>query len=258
MARPAAIAPKVGHTISGNSASPDCVAEKTFLPEKAVSALTTDPKVKPTGLLPEQIETMQVFRLQAIKALGKVRTDIVVNLQTQELRPLYTLARVASQDPSLAPAVSAREAGEAVIGLVNALPSDAVNGDALGAAVAKGVSAFLLPKVGDTATEIQFEQWRLQGTRLKAAFANWDAILATPQAKMPRAEKDTLMELSKLCVAKVFEPLAKQTELGTVPGLDKAAIDEWLARKNESFKAGAELFRDQPAKSALPFGPARK
>ncbi len=236
---------------------PDCVAEKTFVPEKPISVLTSDPKAKPTGLLPEQIETMQVFRLQAIKALSKVRVDIVVNLQTQERRTLHTLARVASQDPSLVPAVSSREAGEAVIGLVNAMPSEAVNGDVLAAAVAKGVSAFLLPKVGDTTTEVQYEHWRLAGTRMKAAFANWEAMLATPQAKLSRPEKDTLIELSKRCVSKVFDPLSKQNELGTVQGLDKASIDEWLSQKIQSFKGEAELFRDRP-KYALPFGPARK
>ncbi len=233
---------------------PACVIEKAYIPDKPVgeSILTTDPKAKPTqgSLTPEQVDVAQMFRLQAIRALAKVRTDVVINdTQDKERRPLYTLCRVAVSDPALVPAPSVKELGEAVIGLGTMVPSEAVNADVLGLSIAKGVSDFILEKAASGKAlgegEVQRLHWKVYGTRLKNAYANWEKDLQ--KAKLPKAAKDTLISIAQTSTTGVFDPLTKQSDKGSFTP-DKPAVDNWYTNRYNAVKAkGAfDLYTDKP------------
>lgn len=234
---------------------PACVIEKAYIPDKPVgeASLTTDPKAKPTegGLTPEQVDVAQMFRLHAIRALAKVRTDVVTNdTQDKERRPLYTLCRVAVSDPALVPAPSVKELGEAVIGLGTMVPSEAVNPDVLGLVIAKGVSDFILEKAAAgrvlNKDDVQRAHWKLYGTRLKNAYTAWERDLQ--KTKVPKAGKDTLAAIAQISITAVFDPLTKQTENGSVPNLDKASVDNWYTNRFNAIQAkGAfDLYTDKP------------
>lgn len=218
---------------------PAVVAEKTYHPEKPnTGTLTTDPKAppKPAGLTPEQVATVQMFRLQAVRALAEVKTDVVYDSKREkERKTLLTLAKVAVSDPSIAPPPSFKEIGEAVYGLVNATPThDDLDGGVLGAAIARGVS----DSVGEKAaaerggeTGPQAAHWKLTGARMKVALAAWEATLAAPRTRLDKAAKDDLRSLSQLAVASVYDPLSKQSDTGVVSGLKKEDIDDWYSKK---------------------------
>lgn len=233
---------------------PACVIEKAYVPDRPVgeASLTTDSKAKPVegGLAPEQVDVIQMFRLQAIRALAKVRTDIVTNdTQDKERRPLYTLCRVAVSDPALVPAPSIKELGEAVIGLGTMVPSDAVNADVLGLVIAKGVSDFILEKAAAgkalSEGELQRLHWKVYGTRLKNTYATWERDLQ--KAKLPKVSKDTLASIAQTSTTAVFDPLTKQSDKGSVT-LDKSAVDNWYTNRFNAVRAkGAfDLYTDKP------------
>lgn len=231
---------------------PACVIEKAYIPDKPVgeASLTTDPKSKPAegSLTPEQVDVAQIFRLQAIRALAKVRTDIVTNdTLDKERRPLFTLCRVAVSDPALVPAPSVKELGEAVIGLGTMVPSESVNADVLGLVIAKGVSDFILEKSASgrvlNKDDVQRTHWKLYGMRLKNAYTAWEQSIQ--KTKLPKAAKDTLSGIAQIGVTAVFDPLTKQTENGTV-NLDKAAVDNWYTNRFNAMKGAFDLYTDKP------------
>lgn len=233
---------------------PAGVLEKTYIPDKPVgeASLTTDPKAKPPegSLTPEQVDVAQMFRLQAIRALAKVRIDVVTNdTQDKERRPLYTLCRVAVSDPSLVPAPSVKELGEAVIGLGTMVPSESVNADVLGLVIAKGVSDFILEKAAAgkalSEGEVQRLHWKVYGNRLKNAYTTWERDVQ--KTKLPKAAKDTLTGIAQTSTTAVFEPLTRQTDKGAVT-LDKAAVDNWYTNRFNAIQAkGAfDLYTDKP------------
>lgn len=238
---------------------PDHIIGKTYIPERPFDpTLTTDAKApgeatakNPGVLTPEQVTVAQVYRLQAVRALARVRTDVVSNeTLDQERRPLYTLARVAVSDPALTPIPSVKEIGEALLGIANMMPSDSIHANAYGVVIAKGVSDFVLPKVsgGRLLDEDAVQQipWKLYGSQLKAAFADWEKAINSPTLKIARPEKDMLIGLSQVITTSVFDPLSRQTESGQA-NIDKSAIDNWMTEKWREMKAtGApDLYLDK-------------
>jgi hypothetical protein len=237
--------------------TPACVIEKAYIPEKPFNpALSTDPKKadeKANSLQQEQVDAVQAFRLQAIRALGKVRTDIVQNeTLDKERRPLYTLARVAVSDPAVVPAPSVKEIGEAVIGLATMVPSESINADTLGLVIARGVSDF----VTDKATSgraidkdvVQVAHWKLYGGRLKQAFSAWEKEIQSPKMKLGKASKDSLVGLSQTATSAVFDPLSKQQADGGGVGVNKSAVDNWMTTKMAEIKLSGppSLYQDKP------------
>jgi hypothetical protein len=235
--------------------TPACVIEKTYIPDRpfTTATLQTDPKApKPAAALtPEQADVVRAFRLQAVRALAKVRTDIVPDENGEnERRPLHTLAKVVVGDASLTPAPDFKEVGEATMGLTTLLPSDSVNPNALGLVIAWGVGVFAQEKVASAKAlskdAIQRTHWKVYGARMKATFAAWEKDLQTPRVKLPKADKDGLVALSQLCVTAVFDPLTRQTESGQV-NLDTQAINNWYGEKGKAFTGWPiDLYTDKP------------
>ncbi len=237
---------------------PQSVIDKTYLPDQPnTGTLTTDPKAapKPAALTPEQVDTVQAFRLQAIRALGKVKTDVVTDAKGGgTVRTLLTLARVAANDAGVVPAPSQREVAESLIGMANATPVDReldLDAQVLAVAMARGVSLFVSDKAAGGAGEggPASSHWKLYGTKLKSAFEAWDR--AIPKSRLDQGSKSLLTEFSKLAVTQVFDPLSKMNESGVANGLKKEAVDEWLAKKQGELKANA-LYKNSDATKLTP------
>jgi hypothetical protein len=229
---------------------PAAVAERTHQPDKVVpGVLVADPKAPPppAALTPAQVATVQFFRLQAVRALAGVKTDVVFDSnRDKQRRTVLTLARVAVSDPSVVPPPSFKEVGEAVIGLTNATPThEDLDAGVLAAVVARGVSSFVADKAaGERVGEggPQAAHWKMSGAVMKAAFTAWDATLNSSRAKLAKEDKEMLRELAQRAIVNVFDPLSKQSDTGTVTGLDKGKIDEWYTNKVSGLKANT-LFK---------------
>jgi hypothetical protein len=229
---------------------PASVALNTHQPDQAgTGLLTTDPKAPPktapTSLTAEQVATVQAFRLQAVRALARVKTDVVYDSKGEmKRRPAYTLARVAISDTTLVPAPSKREVIEAVGGLATAAPTDPeIDPLVLGIAMARGVLEFASDKAAGRVGESgqQFLHWRLTGARMKALFQAWDVTLG--KSKLDKDGKALLRGFATDAVTHVFEPMSKQTDAGVVTGLNTGAIEEWLTKRQPEVKA-MQLFKD--------------
>lgn len=223
---------------------PASVAEKTYQPDQPnAGVLVTDPKAPPkpaapTALTPEQVATIQMFRLQAIRALARVRTDSVADAKGEnKRRTSYTLARVAVSDSTLTPAPNFKEIAEAVNGLATAIPMDAeIDPQVLAVAIARGVNDLVGDKTnggGDSGP--QAAHWRLTGARLKNAFQEYDKGLN--RSRLDKDGRSVLRELAQLAVTQVFDPLSKQTDSGVVTGLNTPAVKEWYTKKEGELKA---------------------
>ncbi|MCU0704899.1 MAG: hypothetical protein MUF18_13050 [Fimbriiglobus sp.] len=229
---------------------PASVAEKTYQPENTASPrLTTDPTAKPAvalqQLTPEQVDTIQAFRLQAVRALGRVKTDSVVDdTGEKKRRTAYTLAKVAVRDTSIVPVPSVREVAEAVLGLANASPSDLeIDPVVLAVAMARGVASFVADKaVGGGDGKTQNMHWKITGTRLKAAFQAWDVAIAK-NAKVKAEDKALLREFEQLVVSQVFDPLVKQSDNVVDSGLNAGEVTKWANTKAAALKS-LQLYRD--------------
>lgn len=229
---------------------PASVALNTYQPDRAgTGTLTTDPKTAPkpapSTLTAEQVATVQAFRLQAIRALAKVKTDVVIDSQgNNKRRPAYTLARVAVSDTTIVPPPSPREIIEAVGGLATAAPTDPeLDPLVLGVVMARGVSDFVTDKAAGGVGEAgpQAQHWKLTGARMKVAFQAWDVSVG--KSKLDKDGKTLLRELAQLAITQVFDPLSKQSETGVVNGLRKDALDEWLTKRLQDVKA-MQLYKD--------------
>lgn len=237
---------------------PDNVIRNAYIPERPFNpTLSTDPKPadpKSNQLLPEQVDAAQVFRLQAIRALGKVRTDLVLNEtldKTTEVRPLNTLALVAVSDPTIVPSPNIKEIGEAIIGIVTMTPSDTVQAKALGLILTRATSDFINDKAAQTEISkdtIHPTHWKLFGTRLKNAVSAWEKEIQSPRVKLSKADKDTLTDVAQTLTTAVFDPLTKQTET-TNAAVNKTAVDGWFGTKFAELKdpKSINLYTDKPA-----------
>jgi hypothetical protein len=120
-------------------------------------------KLDPKSLNADQEALVKFFRRQAVRALARVRFDMVL-----DTRPAFTLARVAVSDDSIRPAPSPHEIGDAVIGLVGIHPTHALNVDEWAVDIAAGTTNF----VRTWARDNKSVPWRVYGSKLAAAFAN--------------------------------------------------------------------------------------
>lgn len=227
---------------------PPAVAERTHQSDASTGGvLATEAKDPPkeapksAALTPAQVATVQFFRLQAIRALAAVKTDVVYDSNKEKSRAtVLTLARVAVADPSVVPPPSLREIGEAVVGLVNATPThEDLDGTVLGAAIARGVSLFVADKgtaeKGEGVTQVT--HWKLYGARMKAALNAWDATVNGRQAKLSQEDRKQLSELAQVAITNVFEPLSKQSDTGGVSGLDKDKVESWVTARTPALEA---------------------
>lgn len=138
-------------------------------------------------LTPEQVEVVRYFRRQAVRAMAKCRVDVLANVGGQiAVRPAYTLAKVAVNDSSLYPEVTAAETVDAVVGLCEMPPGPTLNIDEVAFAIASAVAQ--LGEVKNTIPDDKTIPWRTTGVRLGAAFNAWKAGLANFPAAAANAK----------------------------------------------------------------------
>ncbi len=216
--------------------------------EGSQSVLTTDPKDK-TGesLLPDQVIALQLYRLQAIRALARLRTDILGGKvkPALEVRPLFTLARVAIGDPAITPAFNRKEVAEAVIGLVRVTPTASVNLDELAYAVSYGSRVVFAAKA--TNPEDNSLPWKGYAGRMNAAFQDWQAAVSK-RAGLAAKQKESINLLVKKAADGLFNPVLNPTAgAGGMNAVKLELIDDW--QRDNKPANGQQLFAD--AKSFL-------
>jgi len=183
---------------------------KLYIESGSTATLVTDPKSAPTGLHPEQIVAVQLYRLQAIRALARLRNDIIGGKvkPALEVRPVYTLARVAIGDPAITPAFSKREIAEAVIGMTRVNPGANLNIDELAYAVSFGTRVVFAAKAANADdTSIA---WKGYSGRMNAAFQDWQANCAKNTRISPK-QKDSINSLVKKAADGLFTPVLNPT-----------------------------------------------
>ncbi|MCZ2342409.1 MAG: hypothetical protein LC104_11520 [Bacteroidales bacterium] len=202
-------------------------------------------KLETTALTTDQIEIIRFFRRDAVRALAKVRVDVVGGDGEPEVRPAYTLAQVAVSDPAILPAPGAIEVIEAVIGLLHISPSNKLNIDELANVVAIGLGTFAQLKAvpGDTLTpEQQLISWKLYAARLVDAFTYWrGSVNRNPRALAAQA---IIRSLSDTAMSEVVTRLDR-TGSAVGSGININRLTEWLNR-NVPKDRNRSLFNDSP------------
>ncbi len=210
--------------------------------EGSQSTLVTDPKAKPSPLLPEQIVAIRLYRLQAIRALGRLRNDTVAGKvkPATEVRPVFTLARVAIGDPAISPAFGNKEIAEAVIGMARINPGANLNIDELAYAMAYGTRIVFSAKASNA--EDASLPWKGSASRMNAAFQEWQANCA----KNPRVvvkQKEAINSLVKKANDGLFVPTLNPTAgAGGVNAVQLAPVEEWLQANKPT--SDQQLFAD--------------
>jgi len=197
------------------------VLDKVYISGDGESTLTTAPKMaEPGKLAPEQIGVLQMYRYHALKALGRLKLEVVGG-KAEEARPAFTLARVAVSDPAIQPAPSTKEIGEAVVGLANIVPVKQIYADEAAYALAMGLRTFAYPK--SVNADDNTVAWKGYALRMQTAFKAWNDAMQK-SGLPPAAAKKAATELTKKADDDIFTPILKQ-------GLNKPnalAIDAWL------------------------------
>jgi hypothetical protein len=153
-------APLASGTPPGNGQPPAAPAKAAPAPAKAAGP--------GRATTPEQVALVRFYRRQAIRALANVRHDVVGGqLDVPEVRPLWTVARVAVGDAAISPPPDTAEVGEAVIGMLGISPTRSLNTDELLTAIALGTAKFLRAKANDAADKSV--PWKLYIARITAA-----------------------------------------------------------------------------------------
>jgi hypothetical protein len=229
---------------------PAAIITKTFAQADGTASLTNQP-VGPKGLTPDQAASVQMFRINAVRALAKVKTDIIKldavanGGKEAEIRPLFTLCRICVNDTALVAPPSTREIGEALIGVLNMLPGETVDGDMLGAAIARGTLDFTNPRVADQKNldkGVGTLPWKIYGSKLEANAIAFDKQLKDFRCKLPKEAKDMLSAAIQQMTKDCYTPMAKS---GNVDATNTQVFFE--ARiKAISAKKAPTLFTDLP------------
>ena len=211
----------------------------------AQPTLTTDPKSQPaSSLAADQVIALRLYRLQAIKALARLRSDTIGGKVKagSEVRPLHMLARVAIGDPMISPAFNGKEVAEAVIGLSRVNPGPNLNLDELAYAIASGTRAVFSPKAGNY--EDASLPWKGTAGRLNAALQDWQTSVAK---RASAKQKEAIASLLKKANDGLFVPaLNPTTGVGGINPVKLDPLDDWL-RDNKP--KGDPLFSDAGAQS---------
>lgn len=202
-------------------------------------------KLDPTPLTSDQIEIIRFFRRDAVRALARVRVDVVGGDGEPEVRPAYTLALVAVSDPSILPAPGAIEVIEATLGLLHISPSNKLNIDELANVIAIGLGTFAQVKAaaGESPTpEHQLISWKLYAAQLTAAFNYWrGSINRNPRALAAQA---IIRSLSDVAMSEVVTRLDR-TGSGVGSGINLNRLTDWMTR-NVPKDSNRSLFNDSP------------
>jgi hypothetical protein len=151
----------------------DCVLNPNMI-------LNDIPEGKIENATVEQLEVIRYVRRQAIKSLGQVRFVTLPGPDGEPLYPAQTLIRVCMSDPTLIPAPSPTECGEAVIGLCNmapvfdGAPVKGYNPDTAIEAMTTGLLTFAGPRAASALD--RSTAWRTYSVRMMDAFKVWKPI----------------------------------------------------------------------------------
>lgn len=223
------------------------ILDKVYIPGDGEATLTNDPKkpLEPGKFTPEQIGVIQMYRLHSLKALGRLNLEIVGG-KGMEARPLFALTKVAVGDPSIQPPPSAKEIGEAILGMANVVPVKQVQSDEAVYAMAWALRMFAIVKT--TNPDDNSVAWKGFSARMQHAFKFWNE--GVQRSSVPPANvKKSAADFVKMADEAIFTPILK-------PGLTKPnalALDVWL--KANPPANGQELYADKKSlKLAYPGG----
>lgn len=221
------------------------IAGKVHIEGGSAPTLTTDPKAKPMTLHPEQLVAVQLYRLQAIRALGRLRTDTLSGKvkPALEVRPVYTLARVAIGDPAITPALNKKEVAEAVIGLARVNPGPNLNLDELAYAISYGTRVVFAAKAANR--EDNSIAWKGYAGRMNAGFQEWQANCAKI-SRVPLKQKEAINSLVKKASDGLFNPVLNPTAgAGNASTINLQSIDDW--QRDNAPGSAQQLFADDKA-----------
>ena len=215
-------------------------------PAEPVEPAPGDGKLDPAGMTSDQIAIVRFFRREAVRALAKVRYDVLGGEKdVPETRPAYTLARVAVGDPAIAPSPGPIETAEAVIGLLTILPGNKLNVDVLAQAVATGLANFARAKGlpgSDPGPTARLVSWKMYSARLGQAFDAWQASVRTNPRAL--AYQDVIRSLSSTAMTDIVSRLDRDNG-GVGAGLNVNRLTDWQAR-NPPKDPNRSLFNDSP------------
>jgi hypothetical protein len=214
-------------------------------PAKDAEAPKT-PSVK--TLTPEQVAVVRYYRRAAIRALAKVRFDIVGGRGGPEARPAVTLAKVAVSDPSLSLPPTISDIGEAVIGLLGITPTSNLNIDTWAYAIAVGMNAFVKPRL--PSDDDKTIPWKMTAARMNVAFTNMKRSIPT-NPRLRLAGKP-LADLADLVIGDILSALEKDLSAGAGRPTNER-LNQWI-QANPPKDATRAMYSDNPQFKIVPSG----
>jgi hypothetical protein len=203
------------------------IANKVYIENGSQPTLSTDPNTKAEQLFPEQIAAVQMYRLQAIRALARFRNDTIGGKAkpAYEVRPIFTLARVVVGDPSITPALNKKEVAEAVLGLIRVNPSANINLDELAYAVSYGLRVVYSTKAANS--DDTSLPWKGLSGRMTIALQDWLGAISKAPRLVPK-QKESISSLVKKATDGLFNPAINPTVgAGGINPVKLELIDDW-------------------------------
>ena len=213
-------------------------AEPTATPADGTPARTGRLEARP--LTPDQVKVVRYFRRHAIQALSKVRFDTLGGRNNlPEVRPAFTLARVAVADTAVSPPPSSAEYADAIAGLCGMSLSTTMNVDVLCDAIASGSIGFGLARVANPTDKTI--PWRVTASKLRAAFESWKAAMRNnPKGN---SSINLINSLADTVTTAVLVPLENPDGKGN-PNVE--AVRGWM-QQNPPKDPNRQLFNDKSA-----------
>ena len=211
------------------------------------------PKAEPAAATPtEQAEVTAYFRRKVVRAVCKIRPDLLGEVGQPPLRPGLAIARVAVGDAKVSPAPTTPEVGEAVIGLCHLSPSQNLNIPEVLAAIAAGGRTLVLnynirrtdPAVGRHA---QLVPWRLYAERLNAALDHLTNLGKSNPRWLPH--KAAIAQLVGVLRDDLINPLRKDDP--TVP-TQVERLTEFVRNRSALPPAERSLYTNDPTVLVTP------
>jgi hypothetical protein len=192
------------------------------------------------SLTKEQLLVYEYYRRQAVRALAKVRFDIIGGGTPNEIRPAFTLAKIAVSDFSIIPAPSPAEISEAVLGLIGLTPSTNLRIDEWAFIVARGTELMIAPKL--ESEENQTLPWRVLASRMNVALANLKKT--APVNSRFRPYQQSISKLCDVITSSITIPIEKVDSTGAVKP-SRELLAGWM-QQNPPKDPGRSLFDDKP------------
>lgn len=154
----------------------------------------------------EELKVFHFFRRAAIRAISKCRYPIVIHKNGNDVvRPLWTLARLAVNDPAIPIKTRPDEVAEAVIGLCSYQNLRGVEIDVVLDCIADGIVDFAAAKTDDPDNKSIL--WRTYLARINAALSQFRQLAPT-NATMTRYSQ-RIATLTDVAVNEVLSPLER-------------------------------------------------